>query len=99
MSIKAVCHWGEAEDVCIIVGGKDEESMSILDSETQIPMTRDQARKLAAELLARADACDELERNIPTPNAQTRAAMEELSAGKGVRSDSVESLMDDLNEE
>jgi DNA-damage-inducible protein J len=34
---------------------------------------------------------------IKAPNAETRAAIEELEAGKGKRFDSVEDLMTDLN--
>ena len=35
--------------------------------------------------------------DVRVPNVETATAIRELEAGKGVRSDSVEALMDDLN--
>lgn len=36
---------------------------------------------------------------IKAPNAKTKKAMAELESGKGKRFDSIDSLMDDLNED
>lgn len=73
MSITAHCHWGMAEDVTIVT--KDSpailmESLSTVHGcytcdSIQIPMTREEARQLAAQLIEAADRCDYLEDNIP----------------------------------
>lgn len=70
MSIQACCHWGMAEDVCVVL--QDLPTILMEQAQTdvfihgvcnhvQIPLTKEQARVLAEQLLNAADRCDELE--------------------------------------
>lgn len=71
MSIKAVCHWGMAEDVCIVVEEDDARNTFVNHeydivnpkyvNQIQIPMTKLQARVLAEQLFAMAAKCDDYE--------------------------------------
>jgi hypothetical protein len=64
MSIKAVCHWGEAEDVCIIIEAPDYVHYLDDGKSVQVPMSREQARELARQLLEKAEACEKMEEDI-----------------------------------
>ena len=68
--IEAVCLWGMAEDVSIIIDGENAfrcgagtDDVTIYGKEMKevhVGLTQAEARKLAAQLLAQADRCAEL---------------------------------------
>ena len=72
MNVKAVRLVGEAEDMYIIADSKSFillkeriiKEKVVCPESVHIPLTRQQARKLALELLAHANRCDELEQGV-----------------------------------